>query len=495
MKQIVGNNTYRFTRWLLPVGTTALFVWLAGRIAATRQFPLPYDEGFHFGLIKVYTQHLNPFLSAQPAGADSLGAVARDPSYLYHYLMSFPLRLLEQLTPNVQLQIWGLRSLNIGLALVTLYLVYRLAKKCGLPTLGAQLVSLCLAITPVFYNLSAQINYDNLLLPLTLVSLLATINCAARLRDHQLPVRPLSLLVGVLLLTSLVKYSFLPLAGGFGVYLVIVAVRKFGIRGLLTATLHAVRAVPGVHKLALVTLLLASSILWGQRYVVNMATYHTPHPQCHVVLSVSQCSQYGPWARNYQLHQTRDERAMAGNQLLPFIQYWSRSVYLQTYSLVHSEGTVVVYVQNNAARLVAKAAVVGALVSALLAYRLIRRQGTTWTLFAVVSACYLLTLFGQNYSDFQNLHALVAIQGRYLLPVLPLLYIATALAYNALLTTIVSLQTAKIQAILTSLVVIGWLGLRQLRRMGTLAVQQLVSRHVGIPVISYDSPEVRLTIT
>src|SRR5580692_8418743 len=79
-------------------GIVALLVLQAVWIACSGRYPMAFDEDFHLGIIRLYAHHLSPFWNGQPAGADAFGAVSRDPSYLYHYLMSFPYRLTSVFT-------------------------------------------------------------------------------------------------------------------------------------------------------------------------------------------------------------------------------------------------------------------------------------------------------------------------------------------------------------------------------------------------------------
>jgi hypothetical protein len=87
---------------------------------------MAFDEDFHLGIIRLYAHHLLPFWSSQPVGGDAYGAVARDPSYLYHYLMSFPYWLISQFTHDTTIQVLILRFINIGLFASGLVLFRRL---------------------------------------------------------------------------------------------------------------------------------------------------------------------------------------------------------------------------------------------------------------------------------------------------------------------------------------------------------------------------------
>ena len=92
----------------------ALFVLQAGYIAVKSGYPLAFDEGFHVGVIQLHAQQWNPFLGQLPDSANQFGAVATDPSYLYHYLLSFPYRAINLVTTNSFYIVLMLRFISIG---------------------------------------------------------------------------------------------------------------------------------------------------------------------------------------------------------------------------------------------------------------------------------------------------------------------------------------------------------------------------------------------
>lgn len=453
---------------IIPALIGGIFATLAGKIAATPQ-ALPYDEVFHFGLIKIYARSFNPFLAAQPDGGNAYGAVARDPSYLFHYLMSFPYRLVSLFTQDQMTQMIALRWVGILLGLVSLYLVYRLARRIGLSTFVAQLVALGLAVTPVFYDVAAQINYDNLQLTLVLASILLTINVAERFRTKHVPVQKLLGLVALVLLASIVKYSYLPLGFAIAVYLAVVAVQQFGVRGFLKNFTEVFRYLSLVRQVLLVVLVLVAGGMWFQRDGMNIVKYHTPHPQCHNVLSVAACSEYPVWQRNYTMHQNRAERPQTKRMLVTFSAHWVKLMYSEIYGTIYVD-QVVKYAPVGIMPAVAPAVIAIGLTAALCAYSLFLKRSKVWLLMIVVAGVYLATLWGQNMSDFIGLHQFIGIQGRYLLPVLPMLYLIVAAGYGALYEQLTLLERGRIRAMVSALFVIGWLGLRSLRRIGSLVL-------------------------
>src|SRR5665213_199085 len=173
---------------------------------------MAFDEDFHLGIIRLYAHHLSPFWSSQPQGANMFGAVARDPSYLYQYLMSFPYRLISLFTGDQTIQVIILRFINIGLFASSMVLYRRLMMKTGASRALVHLCLLIFVLIPISPLLAAQINYDNLLLPVTALALLLAANFDARLtKQKKLDTKLLLQLLTLCLLASLVKYAFLPL--------------------------------------------------------------------------------------------------------------------------------------------------------------------------------------------------------------------------------------------------------------------------------------------
>lgn len=414
---------------ILPAAIAGIFIALAGKIAFVRQFPLPYDESFHVGLIRLYTHHLNPFLASQPAGADVYGAVARDPSYLYHYLMSFPLRLFQAVGLSDFGQIIALRSLNIALGLVTIYLTYRLARRLGMSKLGGQLVALALAATPVFYDVAAQVNYDNLLVPIALLTVLMALRLCDAVKQGKVAAAQLAGLISLLMVGTLVKYSFLPIAAAVAIYVGWQLLRRLGVRATLAGFAKSVIEMQRGKLLVVAAVTVLASVCWLQRYGVNLAQYHTPHPQCHVVLSVQDCSVYGPWARNYQLHETAAQRPIGRIHLVGFSLTWVKLMYSELFSTVYNTPTSSGLFKIYAPLLgLGTLIVAGAVFAAIFVWRRLRQHPTVVALLGI-SVSYGAVLWLQNYSDFDNLHMIVAVQGRYLLPVLPILYAIIGLVY------------------------------------------------------------------
>lgn len=407
-------------------------VWLA----LSGRYPMAFDEDFHLGIIRLYAHHLSPFWAGQPAGADSLGIVARDPSYLYQYLMSFPYRLVTLFTQSQTAIVVVLRMLSVALFAASLPLYRRLLLKTGASRALAQGCLALLVLIPIVPLLAAQINYDNLLLPLTALTLLLTVNIGQELRATQrLDTRRLLALVILSLLAALVKYAFLPILLAIVVYLAVCcwqaysSWRKFWLSLGFGFTLMSRRL-----RWLLVILVVLSAGLFAQRYGVNLVRYHTPIPDCNQVLSVQQCNAYGPWRRDHSLLLHKDPHAPQSP--LIYAADWFYGMWLRTFFAVDGPHTDY---QTRGPFVIPSMAAIGFAVVGLLAAlgysrRILQRynQPVLW-LFVGVIASYASLLWLDGYHSFLQIGVANAINGRYLLPILPLVLIICGLGWSQLL--------------------------------------------------------------
>ncbi len=425
---IIGSE--RFFR-----GVIVLFVLQAAWIALSGLYPMAFDENFHLGIIRLYAHHVSPFWSGHPAGSDALGAVSRDPSYLYQWLMSFPYRLVAVFTASQTVQVLVLRFIDIGLFAAGLVLYRRLLLKTGASRTLSHLCLALFALIPISPLLAAQVNYDNLFLPLTALMLLMTINFSRELRVHKrVDGRLLLLLLIAGLLTSLVKYVFLPI---FLVLVVCIAAliwRAYPGKRLWPGLGRAFTSMPALTRWLLAGLLIVSLGLFSQRYAVNLARYHKPVPACGDVLTAKQCLAYGPWRRDYNYEQSKP--ADSTTNPLTFNADWFYGMWLRTFFAV--DGPTTGYQTRGPLPVPAIGAIVFISLSALAAvvrfHTVLKKYDrSVLLLFLAVTGLYAAMLWLDNYQAFLRTGRPVAINGRYLLPLFPLLLIWCALGVNEIL--------------------------------------------------------------
>ncbi len=387
-------------------------------IAFSAVYPMAFDENFHFGLIKIYSHHWLPFLQSQPDGANQFGAVARDPSYLYHWLMSFPYRLVALCTDSQTAQVIVLRLINIALFGLGLMLFRRLLQKVGMTTAFINTALLLFILIPIVPLVAGQINYDNLLMPLVAGTCLLAYNIYQGLVRRKLVVASLAWLVVISMLGSLVKYAFLPIVLTVWLFLLAVALRTF--RGHFKWVWPEVKAsfstLGRTAKVGFAIIFVLSTVLFVQRYGLNLSAYHTPVPDCAKVLSNDACLSYGPWARNYHAAQ---QKPVVSHNPIAYSWTWLQGMHYRLLFMINGPNGG--YTNYPPSPLVSAATisivVFGVAAVAFYGKRAARGVPFVWFLLAL-ALVYVLVLWVDNYTQFLETGQPVAINGRYLLPIL-----------------------------------------------------------------------------
>lgn len=412
-------------------GVVALFCLQAAWIALTARYPQAFDEQFHFGVIQIYSHQLSPFLTHQPPHTGQYGALAVDPSYLYHYLMSFPYRLIRLFTADQPAQIIALRFINAAMFAWGLVVFRKVFRAVKLPAALSNVILLCFVMLPVVPLLGAHINYDNLTIPLSGLAVLWTLQLLQGLKAHRLPLSKLLSLLVLCLLGSLVKYEFLAVV--LGVVIVLgwaafgaIKEDKAQFFGQIKARLRVLRR---WHLAAGALIIIASSGLFAQRYVGNVLAYHRVVPQCNQVLSLSECMENGPFARTYKNHNDKPPLSLERKLLypLPWFRETMKELTFAISSSFGSNGVTVIYYTQNPLPVLLGLVWFISLSGLLLIIAHLRRlwREPTWRSFIIISLVYVAILFVKNYQSFLEEREVVAVHSRYLFPVL-LLFAALA---------------------------------------------------------------------
>lgn len=405
-----------------------LLVLEAAWIAIGARYPQAFDEQFHFGLIQLHAQHWWPLLSSQPTGTESLGAFTRDPSFLYHYLFSFPYRLLSHITSNLTTQIIVLRLMNVALFASALVPIRKVLRYSSASPAMIHTSLFFFVLIPVVPMLAATINYDNLFI--ILVSL--TILCLLRFRAAKTFNTRLAcqlLLLGTF--TSLVKYAYLPIFVAVVGYLIYRVAKSRP-----EVILKDARALPRSFLLVGGVLLVLGGGLFVERYGLNMLQYHSPIPECDQVLSIDRCQSYGPWARNYMLANMNIQLSKHQTYFYPY-QWLCRMMQELTFAIssgFNGYGSVD-YWQAEAppvSKALAWVVLCTGTLAIVLSWKKLRQEPVL-RIVMLVGGAYILALFAQNYLDYLHTSFVVAVHGRYLLPFAPMLLLAIMLAFRQLL--------------------------------------------------------------
>lgn len=412
-----------------------LFVFETLWIALTGLYPMAFDEDFHLGIIRLYAHHISPFWSSQPETTNTFGAVFRDPSYLYHYLMSFPYRLISLFTNDQTIQVILLRMINIGLFAWGLTIYRKVLAFTGASKSLINSTLLIFILIPVIPLLAAQINYDNLLFPMSGLALLLSLKFSLRLRtSKQIKIEEILSLASIVLLASLVKYAFLPILLAIVIFVLFQLKNNFTKWSELQKVFINSWSSRNVFRSWLLIIGLVISIgLFSQRYIVNTYLYHTPIPDCSKVLNVEACSDYGPWIRDYTLKQVN---LHSSNNVAAFSENWLYGMWLRLFFSVDGPSTQ--FETRGALLFPAVISIVVSVTGAILLIKYSRSIKRIFDqdairLFTLVSAVYVFVLWFDQFSAYRRTGQPVAINGRYLLPVLLPLMMLVALAFGRLL--------------------------------------------------------------
>lgn len=435
--------------------TLALFVLQAGAIAILSSFPLAFDESFHLGVIKLHATQLSPFFSNLPDSTGQFGALVTDPSYLYHYIMSFPYRLITVITNNPFTVVLFLRFISIAMFVTGIILFRKVLKFTGASNALINLVLLAFVALPLESFTAAHINYDNLLFPATAAALLFCLRFTEGLRSNdQFDPKNFVLTIVACLFAVQVKYVFMP------IFVAIMLFMAYGIgkwvyknkKKSLINIKKSILALSHQAKFLLIALLIIVGGLFTYRFGYNLAKYQSIAPDCAKVMSVEACMQWGPWARNYEYSlQGNPNKYAAFGQEKAFIKIWLGITGKQLFTILDgNKGGIAV---QPVAQLLIGATIIIAIgfVLLVLQWRRITQVDHATGLILLVSGAYLFAVLAKNYSEFAQYGVPVAIQGRYLLPVLLLLMILLAQVYSMALKT---KPVAKL-AVLAFVVVIG----------------------------------------
>lgn len=383
---------------------------------------MAFDEDFHLGVIRLYADQWSPFMVTHPAGADAFGAVARDPSYLYHYLLSFPYRLILYFTHSETVVIAVLRLLNVAVFAWGIVLFRRVMLRVRASPMLANVSLAIFTLIPIVPQLAAHINYDNVVMVLLPLMCLAVFSLVEEFRRQQVDAIALLGFIVVSLVMSVIKYAALPFVIAAVLFLAVMLARHF--RGAKKRFFPSMRrsftAARRPVRIALVVACAAGAVLFAQRYVVNVVVYHTPVPDCGQVLTTDQCSAYGPWGRDYWYARTKSSDFRANP--LEYMRWWVQGMWYRSFFAV--SGPVIDYTNWQPLPLPSRTAIILLVIGTVAVaaqFRRVFRAQPFLVFFAGIVVIYVAILWFDQFGMYRQTGQPVAINGRYLLPVLPLL--------------------------------------------------------------------------
>lgn len=281
---------------------------------------LPYDEYYHLGIIKIYATQWSPILQSQPAEASLYGDITRLPSYLFHYLTSFPYRFFELCTHDQTTLIILLRLLNLAMVVGGIVLFRKLFLRAGISRAVINLSAAVFALTPIVVILAAQSNYDNMMFLLTPIFLML----AYKLVTEKPTVARTLMILSVGMIASLVKNSFLVIFGVVGLYILVSLIVQYK-TGVVKVFLPSLK---GSKKSLIIAgaLFIVVSGLFIERYGINEIKYQKVVVECDQVQSTEVCSHYTVWRRNQNALKLRPYTPLPYGGAVSFTKHWVKTV-------------------------------------------------------------------------------------------------------------------------------------------------------------------------
>lgn len=385
--------------WLVALASV-VFIITTGYQVFSREIGAVPDEAYHYRAIQMQAEQWGPVIQNQ-ADFAATGDLTRNPSFLYHYLFSFPYRLLfyAGLSDTAIQNVIGLMTLGLGI--VSIMILYRLLGRLTTNRI-AQQVTAIYALLPITTIVFAGPNYDNLLIPLTFSCLILVIDLN---KKFQLP--KAILLLSLLIAGCIIKFAFGPIAIGIGLYFGYGLLRQRPLKLSSPTNLKSI-----VLLISSFVLLIAVASLGAERYGGNLQRYGTLQPACQKVQSTQACLSYSVHNRNASYAQIN-----AGQPRKSIVKYslsdWYRNMVrglVYPSSFFRLRWFIMAY---------CGLAIVAVAWRRQLSF--MTHRGA-WPLLAVC-LFYVAVVFFDNYRTYLRVGEPFAINGRYLLPVLPILLV------------------------------------------------------------------------
>ncbi|MBI4034519.1 glycosyltransferase family 39 protein [Candidatus Saccharibacteria bacterium] len=380
--------------------TFGWFILSATVIAATTRFGLPPDETYHYNFIQLFAGNgWLPGLADQD-GYYLLGEAVKTPFFLYHYLLSLPTHLFNLTGYDIYL----LRLVNVVFGILTLLVVYKIARLLKLSKFVTNLSLFMLANTLMFVFINSAINYDSLFNLLSLTAIWLLMKSLAK------PSWLISLSLAASLLAGLlVKKNFIVVAAAVALVLIFKLVPDW--RSKLKLKMPQLSWRLG----SLAALVAVLAVLVGQHYGGNLASYKSYEPRCDQVLALEQCRQSRLFVRQEQLDNMARPAATKG--AVEYSVDWLGLMGERTYGVFgHSSfrPNSIIFILIELILTVGAAAVI----------RAYHRRAGPINLLLVIGLAYLAALIFENHLRYEKYGSFsFAVQGRYALVSLALFYL------------------------------------------------------------------------
>lgn len=400
-----------------------LFVLQAGWIALSFRYPMIYDEAFHVDATRLFSQQYSPTLSSQPEYYDMYGALSHGGATLFHYLLGLPFRFVDNRVENTAVEVISLRFFCITLAALGIYVYIRLFDRLKIKRRFSNIAMLIFVMLPITTFVSATVNYDNLLLPLTGLFFLLAVRVV---QSKKINVEDVILMIVVGSLATLVKFTFIPLFVVSALYILTIFINRYKKQGSSSLSIISRPMLYVSILAALITLPILFSV-----YGVNVLNYRSVRPSCQQVLSVDRCTSSDLQARHDEAVKAKEGREP--QQLPEYTSLWLTQMINWT-SMTGARPNGGGAVTKDPLPVLHATLYFGSIIALLAIARAknILRKPEHNFLFVMTGVLYV-SVFLQNYSVYLDVYYPYAVQPRYLLTVAPILIVFGIISVNHIL--------------------------------------------------------------
>ena len=366
------------------------------------------DSSYHLEVSRVYSTTLG--IPENSPDTYKWRDITRIP-YLYYWINGRILNINNGFLDEIIL----LRLVNVIYSLGTVFVMYLLSKEVLTGKFKRLFPLFLLTNTLMFTFLSSSINYDNLANLLSVLSIFFFVKFV----KSKISIKYLLLMILSLSLGAFTKFTILPLAFILVVLSIVEIIRKRKeLKNLIFKKSYLFLLIPIV-----ITLFFNSQI-----YGVNLIKYGSLEPECNQILTHEQCLENGVYYRD---NVTMEETEIGGlkdsidlvisGERIDFVRYfgyWIWDITGKIYgimgdsSLIMSSTIIPLYLLFLS-------------ISLLLGVLNWKKWNRTEIYLIVISLFYFLVLFFvQNYDMYLRYnHLYLALQGRYMFPVITVIYI------------------------------------------------------------------------
>ena len=405
----------------------ALFIMQSLWIAFSIRFPMLFDEFYHFGVIKVFSGHLSPIIVNQPVEYDIYGNLTFGNASIFHYLLSFPFRLISFITQDQTIQIIFLRVINILLAASGLIVFARLFKAIDIKQIYINLSLFFFSLITIVTFVSATISYDNLLFLLTPWFLLLGVRI---LRSKTISVSYILQFIIVGLFASLIKFTFLPIFVAGVLFVFLVVFKKHG-KALPNKLLKSINKITKFKSVLLVSLLIIFGSIFTIRYITPTIKYGSPIPDCGATLSVERCRVGYVYDRDMRLKATKAERYAEPPQ--QYILSWLKSqlTQLDTSAALTPHTWLYGKPMPVFSFIMSTLAYICSIAILLNLYRI--KKNINCIFITTMALVLIFTVFIFNILSYYSAHIDLNVQVRYLLSIFPVFMVMSMVALSDLI--------------------------------------------------------------